>query len=250
MPQHVTDVDLVLNDVTGTSLAHTELLLESPDGRYAHVLSDVADAEGPVDVDVVLDDEADVDLPADAVPATRSYRPGNNDGHGLAGSSTQDLTEPIGGVETIDTDARLSVFDGGAANGTWKLWVLQEHCCASVTIGSWALQITTADPPPSPPVSPAPPAPVPDRTAPRVATTTPKHGAKGVGPGTSVKVVFSEAMRAASLSKRTVTLAAKSGAKVKASFDYQAGRHRLVVNPEQHLDPAHDVPTHRRDQRA
>ena len=40
LPTAVTDVDLALRDIDTDFLADTEILLESPDGRYAHVLSE------------------------------------------------------------------------------------------------------------------------------------------------------------------------------------------------------------------
>ena len=126
LPSTVSDVNLELLDVNGY-LGNTELLLESPDGRFAHVLSD-AGRSSPrtpvVHADLVLNDEAGVDIPALATPDTGVYRPRNYD--------LPDQSEPVGGVETIGMDAKLSAFDGGSANGTWKLWVFQERCCATI----------------------------------------------------------------------------------------------------------------------
>ncbi len=139
LTRNVTDVNLVLHDVNGRPY-DTELLLESPDGRYAHVLSDIVDeGEHLEKVDLRLDDEAAADIPRVDAPVSGSYRPANYD--------DGDQSEFFGGVDTMDMDARLSAFDGGLANGTWKLWMLQEYCCEVVTIGGWSLEITTEDPP-------------------------------------------------------------------------------------------------------
>ncbi len=165
----MTDVDLALRDIDTDFLADTEILLESPDGRYAHVLSDAVG--GPAaDLDLTLDDEAGADVPE--WPAAGGFRPRNYDSPG-------DISEPIGGVETVAMDARLSVFDGGRANGAWRLWVLQECCGSSVAIGSWSLRITTADPPGPPPA----PVPVADTTAPVLSAVelAPKRLPTGVG---------------------------------------------------------------------
>ncbi len=62
MPHAVSDVDLVLHDVDAIP-RDMELVLESPDGRYAHVLSDAADADPVIAVDLTLDDEAEADIP-------------------------------------------------------------------------------------------------------------------------------------------------------------------------------------------
>ena len=142
LTRNVTDVNLVLHDVNGRPY-DTELLLESPDGRYAHVLSDIVDeGEHLEKVDLRLDDEAAADIPRVDAPVSGSYRPANYD--------DGDQSEFFGGVDTMDMDARLSAFDGGLANGTWKLWMLQEYCCEVVTIGGWSLEITTEDPPAAP----------------------------------------------------------------------------------------------------
>ena len=169
LPTAVTDVDLALRDLDTDFLADTEILLESPDGRYAHVLSDAGG--GPAaDLGLTLDDEAGADVPE--WPAAGRFRPRNYDSPG-------DISEPIGGVETVAMDARLSVFDGGRADGTWRLWVFQECCGSSVHIGSWSLKITTADPPGAPPA----PVPVADTAAPVLSNVelTPKRLPTGVG---------------------------------------------------------------------
>ena len=127
LPRDLTDVNLVLSDVDGGSCRQldTELLLESPDGRYAHVLSDTDVRTGRRTLDLTLDDEAAADLPQIAARRVRAATD-------PATTTTSDQSEPIGGVDTMDMDAGLSVFDGGPANGTWKLWVFQEYCCNTV----------------------------------------------------------------------------------------------------------------------
>ncbi len=177
-PQVVTDVDLMLHDVDSGHLSDTEVVLESPDGRYAHVLSD-AGGSAVADLDMALDDEAGADIPESETPAAGgSYRPRNYDGG--------DASEPLGGVETIAMDARLSVFDGGPATGTWKLWLFQECCGASSAIASWSLRITTADPPPTPASV------VSDTTAPVLSGVRLRPGLLPTGEGARLKVTSSE----------------------------------------------------------
>ena len=81
LPSTVSDVNLELLEVNG-HLGNTELLLESPDGRFAHVLSDAGRSSprtSVVHADLVLNDEAGVDIPAFATPDTGVYRPRNYD---------------------------------------------------------------------------------------------------------------------------------------------------------------------------
>ena len=173
----VTDVDLTLHDVDARTLDETELVLESPDGRRAHVLSDAVFGR-VADLELTLDDEAASVVPHSPAPVSGSYRPFDYDGG-----------DPYEWVDTFDTaplDSALSTFDGAAASGTWKLYVQQEYCCVDATIGGWSLRITTADRPgaPGPPAVPVPvPATAVDTTAPVLSAVelTPKRLPTGVG---------------------------------------------------------------------
>ncbi len=173
----VTDVDLVLHDVDAGHLPDTEVLLESPDGRYAHVLSD-AGGGAVSDLDLTLDDEAGADIPEAETPSTGGYRPRNYDGG--------DAAEPFGDVEAIAMNANLSVFDGGPVTGTWKLWVFLECCSGNVAIGGWSLRITTDDPPPVPTAA------VSDTTAPVLSGARLRPGLLPTGAGARLTVTSSE----------------------------------------------------------
>jgi subtilisin-like proprotein convertase family protein len=176
MPPGVTDVNLLLDDVTGW-VGRTEFLLESPGGRFAHVLSDFAEDNDLEKVDLTLDDQATETIPRSAAPVSGSYRPRNYD-------DPDDLSEPVAGIETIDMRADLSVFDGEDANGTWKLWVFQEAAGGPVSIAGWSLQITTTDAAVAPPAVPTiPQPPTTDTTAPvlNAVKLTPKRLPTGVG---------------------------------------------------------------------
>ena len=144
LPKGTTDVNLVLNDLSGY-FGYTELVLESPSGRRAHVLSDSMDDGALTAVDLVLDDEARLPIPRSNMPLPGAYRPRNYD--------NDDQNEWVGGGETIDMAAALSVFDGADPNGTWKLYVHQEYRFTAITIGSWGLELTTGDLPTAPAVT-------------------------------------------------------------------------------------------------
>ncbi|MCW2834587.1 MAG: hypothetical protein JWN68_2540 [Nocardioides sp.] len=168
LPNSITDVSLVLNDIDLPSLNNTELVLESPDGRRAHVLSDAGGevegsgscfpfpfpfcgpflagaevAEPPGDpgdesVTLTLDDEAADPVRRNHLPASGSYQPVNYD--------DGDPSEFVSGFDTKNLTSSLSTFDGADPNGTWKLYVSQESGSIKGTItGGWSLQITTAD---------------------------------------------------------------------------------------------------------
>ncbi|MCW2739304.1 Ig-like domain-containing protein [Nocardioides sp.] len=138
LPKSVTDVNLVLNDLDLDYLGDTELVLESPDGRRAHVLSDAGGYDTIENLTLTLDDEAAEPMRRGRIPVSGSYQPVNHD--------DGDTSEFVGGLDTKNLSSALSTFDGADPNGAWKLYVEQEYCCNEGAIsGGWALQITTAD---------------------------------------------------------------------------------------------------------
>lgn len=151
LPNSVTDVNLSLNDINLSYLSNTEFVLESPDGRRAHVLSDAGGYSGGMSLGrmsgdqgvttgptVTLDDEAAEPVRRNETPTTGSYQPVDYD--------DADSSEFVGGFDTRNLSSLLSTFDGANPNGTWKLYVSQESCCNEGAIsGGWSLNITTAD---------------------------------------------------------------------------------------------------------
>lgn len=154
LPNGITDVNLSLTDIDLGWLDDTEFVLESPDGRRAHVLSDAGgDDHALEDVTLHLDDEAGVRVHRDLAPTTGTYRPVDYD-------DDDTEVEYVGGSDTANLSSALSTFDGADPNGTWKLYVAQEECfCNSrqaqaavaaegdvnAISGGWSLDITTAD---------------------------------------------------------------------------------------------------------
>lgn len=139
LPKGITDVNLSLNNLNMQYLDDTEFVLESPDGRRAHVLSDAGGYNSVTGVTLSLDDEATALLRKYETPVTGTYQPVDFD--------DDDTSEFVGGFDTANLSSALSTFDGADPNGTWKLYVSQEYCCntpGEITDG-WSLQISTAD---------------------------------------------------------------------------------------------------------
>lgn len=138
LPKSVTDVNITLNDIDLDYLDDTELVLESPDGRRAHVLSDAGGSDPVTDLTLTLDDEAAAPLRRNVVPVTGTYQP--------VDYYDYDDPEFVGGTNAEKLPSALSTFDGVNPNGTWKLYVAQEYGGnAGAISGGWSLQITTAD---------------------------------------------------------------------------------------------------------
>ena len=135
----ITDVNVTLKGITHGSPRDLDVLLVSPTGRMAVVLSDVGGFQTQVnDVDVRLDDEA-----ASAVPAARPHCSPAPSGRRTAGTGDQFLGRGV----PSDTPANLSVFDGDQANGTWELYIVDDNFDYTGRLNrGWEISVTTAGP--------------------------------------------------------------------------------------------------------
>jgi subtilisin-like proprotein convertase family protein len=139
----VTDVNVTLTGLTHTSPSDVGLLLVGPDGGSV-LLMDGAGGAGVSDTTVTFDDEAPGPIPDD-----------------WTGGGTYQPTAPFAcGDETFPLPApgqpyaeRLDELDGSSPNGTWSLYVLDDVDLDSGSIASWSLNITSAAPDTTPPVT-------------------------------------------------------------------------------------------------
>ena len=113
----------------------------------ATVMSDAGGANGIVDGNLVLDDEAANQLPDATAISSGSWRPAN----WPAASDVFPAPAP-----SQSANVNLSTFDGMAPNGTWTLWVQDDLGGDQGDITSWSLSITTGGGPPPPPPPPPP----------------------------------------------------------------------------------------------
>lgn len=134
----ITDVNLIITDLTHSCYCDLDILLSTSDGRQALVMSDVGDGPDVTDedIDLILDDEAAASMPGGEFTVLRSgtYRPTNIDGFS---EDTFDAPAPA-----PNGNVALSTFDGTDPNGTWQLWVMDNAAGDYGDIESWALEIT------------------------------------------------------------------------------------------------------------
>src|SRR6185436_14471972 len=71
----------------------------------------------------------------------------------------------------------------------------------------------------------------PDTSAPSIVSSTPASGAPGVSPSTTVAVVFSEDMAAASIGSSTFELRGPSNTLVPATVTYNAATRTMTLQP-------------------
>jgi len=128
----ITDVNLILDDVTHSYVTDLDILLSTSAGSRALVMSDVGAFVGATDVDLTLDDEAGASLPNDRL-SSGTFRP--TDLGVVADTFAAPAPAPNGIVA-------LNTFDGADPNGTWQLWVVDDRDDDVGDIASWALEIT------------------------------------------------------------------------------------------------------------
>jgi streptogramin lyase len=156
----ITDVNVRLTGISHTFPDDMDVILQSPTGQTALVMSDVGSAVGsratnkssyPADgITLTLDDQAGRSL-SDTNPLVSGiYRPTNiidpNEG-----TAEGDAPGPF----STNFPSALSTFNGVNPNGTWRLWVDDDHLSAKDTAGKvyggWGLDISTTGPPVQPP---------------------------------------------------------------------------------------------------
>jgi subtilisin-like proprotein convertase family protein len=162
-PKQVTDVDVVLTDLSHESSDHVDLLLVGPTGAQTTIMSDVPSVDSPNNVDLTLDDEASSYLQA-VTPGV--YRPTN-----IGSADSYPAPAPIPGGA-----AAMSVFDGTDPNGTWRLFAVDDTPDDPGSLEGWSLRISTLDPPAAPQSRHQPPAPA-TRTAPSPSPAPPPRAA-------------------------------------------------------------------------
>jgi streptogramin lyase len=159
----ITDVNVRLTGITHTFPDDMDLILQSPTGQAALVMSDVGSAISsqtsgtkrsyPANgITLTLDDQASRSL-SDRDPLVSGiYKPTN------VTDSNESTTEGnLPGPFGTTFPSALSTFNGQSANGTWKLWVnddnLKSGDIPGTIYGGWGLDIDTTGPPPPPPVT-------------------------------------------------------------------------------------------------
>lgn len=143
----ITDVNLLLNDLTHTTPRDIDLLLSASNGRRVLVMSDVGNVslgqeDAVVNIDLALDDEAGTPLPVTGRLFSGTFQPTNLVLAGDPDSFAAPAPAPDGNVA-------LSTFDGADPNGTWQVWVMDNVLGQGGDFGGgWELRITPTSTPP------------------------------------------------------------------------------------------------------
>jgi len=133
----VSDVNLTLPGLTHTEPADLDVMLVSPSGQHVVVMSDGC-GNTASDVTLVFDDQAAGDAPSiNGLCTSGSYRPRNY------GTGDQ-FPDPAGSAPLGTT---MAAFNGGTANGSWLLYVVDDTASFDTgwLLGAPTLTITTDD---------------------------------------------------------------------------------------------------------
>lgn len=156
----VTDVNVRLTGISHTFPDDMDVILQSPSGKSALIMSDVGSAVSstatnktsyPADgITLTLDDQAARPL-SDTDPLVSGIFKPTNIIDPQEGTTEGSAPGPF----STNFPSALSTFNGENANGTWKLWVdddsLSAKDIAGKIYGGWGLDITSTGPPPPPP---------------------------------------------------------------------------------------------------
>ncbi|MBA3956565.1 MAG: hypothetical protein H0X58_07870, partial [Acidimicrobiia bacterium] len=119
----ITDVNVLLNDLTYTFPEDLDVLVVHPDGTSVLLMSDAGGngdgvAERTSDVDLILDQQASNLLPADTQLSSGTFRPVDDD---VDLDSTFPVDASPAPAPAIGGTS-LDVFNGKDPNGTWSLY--------------------------------------------------------------------------------------------------------------------------------
>ena len=140
----VVDVEVTLLDINfgPASSQDMDVLLIGPEGKTSLLLSDVGGNTATSHVTLLLDDQADTQLPDNTALKTGIFQPTN------LGSG--DTIRFVGSDITPPTGAALGVFNGINPNGAWSLSAYDDTGNGNVgVINGWRLRIKTANGVPS-----------------------------------------------------------------------------------------------------
>lgn len=135
--REVVDVDITFNGLSFAKQDNFDILLVSPGGQSALVLSDVGTSAN--NVTLTLDDQATNQLSPESALPSGTFQPRN------VGDFADGFFPPA--PQSPQTGNHLSAFNGTNPNGAWTLYVRHDPGGAApgVISGSWSLKITSAN---------------------------------------------------------------------------------------------------------
>jgi len=133
---NVSKVTVSLNGFTHSFPDDVDVLLVSPTGQKAIVMSDAGGGSAAVNLTLKFDDEATSAIPDNTALANGTYQPANYEG-----TNTDNFVSPAPAGPYGTT---LAAFNGGSPNGDWSLYVIDDTPSdAGAITNGWSIGITT-----------------------------------------------------------------------------------------------------------
>jgi len=130
----VTKVKLHLHHFAHLRSADLDMLLVSPGRQKVIPLSDIG-VDGANDIELVIDDAAEISMPESTGIFSGTYRPTDR------GASADKFPSA---APKKPYDANLATFQGTPAAGDWKLFIRDDATGAVGGLGGWSLEISYA----------------------------------------------------------------------------------------------------------
>jgi subtilisin-like proprotein convertase family protein len=139
----ITDVNVIINGLNHTSPDNIDILLVGPNGEKIILMSDAGGPHDVTDMNITFDDSASSNLPNGSALISGSFKPTNHNGNGGPDDSFP-APAPAGTYGSL-----LSIFDGTAPNGDWRLFVFDDQGVSNDPgsgrmANGWSLDINTA----------------------------------------------------------------------------------------------------------
>lgn len=129
----IKDVDVTLNGFSHDHPNDVDVLLVGPGGRNTLLMGDAGINEPAANLTLILDDQAEAELPLDSPLEDGTFRPANR-------GPIDNLLPPAPVTGDI---VALTVFNGSNPNGTWRLFIRDDRLVNDGELASgWSLEIT------------------------------------------------------------------------------------------------------------
>jgi len=134
----ITDLNVVLKNITHTNPDDIDVLLVGPGGQKLRLLSDAGGTNDVSNVTLTFDDSAAAGLTNGGQISSGTFKPSNFD------TNTDGFPAPAPATPYAST---LATFQNLNANGSWQLFVRDDaNSNQGVFAGGWSLVVTTAIP--------------------------------------------------------------------------------------------------------
>lgn len=137
----ITDVDIVLKDVSHTYPDDLDVMLVGPHGQKVVLMSDTGSYEDLVNTTITLDDEAASGLPTNSQISAGTFKPTNDNTDQPYGPDAFVAPAP----SVTGAGSLLSAFDGTDPNGAWQLFAVDDSGGDVGLISGWTLDLSTTD---------------------------------------------------------------------------------------------------------